>query len=244
MNPHTSAEYCLKQNWRIMTISDRLSTDELEIRVQERTAELEKANQVLRAEIRDANVLHTLSTQYIEGIDSHSICQEIIDTAIAITKADKGNIQLLDQSTGKLKIVAHRGFDLSFLKFFETVGAGEVTACGTAMERMERVVIEDVTQSPIFVGSDALKVLLNEEVRSLQSTPLVNRSGKLLGILSTHFSKIRTLSERELMLVDILARQAADIIEHKQGKHTHRNNLILEGINRIFSIVVQDKTEE
>jgi C4-dicarboxylate-specific signal transduction histidine kinase len=34
-----------------MTISDRLSADELEILVQERTAELEKANQVLRAEI-------------------------------------------------------------------------------------------------------------------------------------------------------------------------------------------------
>jgi nitrate/nitrite-specific signal transduction histidine kinase len=30
-----------------MTISDRLSTDELEIRVQERTAELKKANQEL-----------------------------------------------------------------------------------------------------------------------------------------------------------------------------------------------------
>ena len=203
-----------------MTISDRLSTDELEILVQERTTELEKANQALRAEIRDSNVLHTLSTRYIEGINSHSICQEIIDTAIAITKADKGNIQLLDQSTGKLKIVAHRCFDLPFLKFFESVGAGEGAACRTAMEPIERVVIEDVTQSPIFVGSDALEVLLNEGVRSVQSTPLVSRSGKLLGILSTHFSKIRTLPEHELRLVDILARQAADIIEH--GKASTR----------------------
>ena len=121
-----------------MTISDRLSTDELEIKFQERIAELEKANQALRteilecksseneliklkdkleAEIRDANVLHTLSTRYIAGIDSHSICQEIVGAAIAITKADKGNIQLLDQSTGKLKIVAHKGFDLPFLNF-------------------------------------------------------------------------------------------------------------------------------
>jgi hypothetical protein len=34
-----------------MTISDRSSVDELEIRVQERTAELEKANQALHTEI-------------------------------------------------------------------------------------------------------------------------------------------------------------------------------------------------
>jgi GAF domain-containing protein len=46
------------------------------------------------------------------------------------------------------------------------------------------------------------------------------------------------------MQVDFLAKQAADIIEHEQGKHTHRNNLILDGINKIFSTVVQDKTEE
>ena len=207
-----------------MTISDRLSSDDIEIRVQERTAELEKANQALRteiiecksaeneliklkdkleAEIRDANVLQTLSTRYIEGIDSHSICQEIVDAAIAITKADKGNIQLLDPSTGKLKIVAHRGFDLPFLNFFEFVGAGDATACGTAMKRMERVVIEDVIQSPIFIGSDALNVLLNEKVRSVQSTPLVSKSGKLLGIISTHFIQVREFSEYELMLIDI-----------------------------------------
>jgi GAF domain-containing protein len=234
-----------------MTISDRRSADEPEILVQERIAELEKANQALHtknieleAEIRDADVLHTLSTLYIEGSDSHSLYQEFVDAAIAITKADKGNIQLLDPSTGKLQIVAHRGFDVPFLKFFEFVDAGEAAACGTAMKRMERVVIEDVTQSSIFIGSDALEVLLTEGVRSVQSTPLVSRSGKLLGILSTHFSKIHAFSEHELMLVDILARQAADIIEHEQGQHTHRYNRILKGINRIFSIVMQDTTEE
>ena len=188
-----------------MTISDRRSADEPEILVQERIAKLEKVNQALRTEIRDANVLHTLSTRYIEGIDSHSLYQEIVSAAIAITKTDKGNIQLLDTSTGKLKIVAYTGFDLPILKLFEYVDAGEATACVTAMKRMERGV-EDITQSPIFIGSDALNVLLNEGVLGVQSTPLVSRSGKLLGILSTHFSNIHALSERELMLVDILAR--------------------------------------
>jgi len=48
-----SRTYCffsLEQGWGIMT-SKRLSEDELELRVQERTAELEKANQALRTEI-------------------------------------------------------------------------------------------------------------------------------------------------------------------------------------------------
>ncbi len=112
------------------------------------------------------------------------------------------------------------------------------------MKRMERIVVEDVTRSPICIGSDALDALLNEGVIGVQSMPLVSRSGKLLGIISTHFSQIRTLSEHERVLIDILARQTADIIEHKQEEHTRRYNRILKGINKIFSIVVQQKTEE
>ncbi len=104
----------MKQNWRITTISDHSSTNEWDVKLQERIAELEKANQALIAEIQDTNVLHTLSILYIEDIDSRSFYQEIIDAAITLTKNDKGNIQLLVQSTGKLKIVAHMGFDLPF----------------------------------------------------------------------------------------------------------------------------------
>jgi hypothetical protein len=62
----------LKQNWRITTISDHSSTNEWDVKLPERIAELEKANQALIAEIQDTNVLHTLSTLYIEDIDSHS----------------------------------------------------------------------------------------------------------------------------------------------------------------------------
>jgi PAS domain S-box-containing protein len=226
-----------------MTNSDRLYANELESRVRERTAELEKANQRLRAEIferkraenelvklkdklevevRDTNILHKLSTQYIEGGDSYFIFQEMVEAAIAITRADKGNIQILDPLTGKLKIVAQRGFKLPFLKFFEFVDTGEAAACRTAMKRMERVIVEDITRSPIFLGSDALDMLFSEGVRAVQSTPLVSRSGQFIGIISTYFSQIHMPSERELILVDILARQAADIIERKRVEEALR----------------------
>ena len=246
--------------------SNRLSEDELEIRTQKRIAELEKANQELRAELlesrrakneliklkdrlevklRDTNILHKLSTQYIEGGDSYSIFQKMVEVAIAITRADKGKIQILDPSTGKLKIVAQRGFALPFLNFFDSMDAGKASACGTAMERMERVVVEDVTRSPIYLGSDSLDVLLNEGIRAVQSTPLVSQSGQLLGIVSTHFSRVHSPDERELMLIDILARQAADIIERQQEeRRIYRYNGVLEGINRIFGSVVKAETEE
>ena len=45
---------------------------------------------------------------------------EILDAGIGITAADMGNIQLLDDA-GKLRIVAHRGFNAPFLESFDEV---------------------------------------------------------------------------------------------------------------------------
>src|SRR5262249_9668255 len=54
-------------------------------------------------------------------------------------------------------------------------------------------------------------------VRAVQSTPLVSRSGKLLGVLSTHFKKPGWPAERTTPL-DRLVREAADIIGQAQSE--------------------------
>ena len=78
--------------------------------------------------------------------------------------------------------------------------------------------MEDVTSSPIFVGTPALAAMLEAEARAVQSTPLVSRSGKLLGMFSTHYRTPRRPTERDLRLLDVLARQAADLIERKRSE--------------------------
>src|SRR5262245_35149808 len=85
--------------------------------------------------------------------------ERILDAAIAVTTADKGNIQLYDEASGTLKIAVHRGFAPAFLDFFDTVEPGEAAACGAALEAATRVVVDDVTTSPIFAGQPSLDVL-------------------------------------------------------------------------------------
>ncbi|MFI5382805.1 MAG: PAS domain S-box protein [Methanosarcina thermophila] len=178
----------------------------------------------LGVETRDISILHKLSKRYLGDSDSFSILQEMVEAAIAITRADKGNIQILDSPTGKLRLAAQKGFSLRFLKFFELADAGKAAICGAAIKRMERVVVEDITCSPGLFESEALDVLLDEGVRAIQSTPLVSLSGKLLGVISTYFSQAHFPDERELMLIDILARQAADIIERQQAEEKLRQS--------------------
>ncbi|HMJ89411.1 MAG TPA: PAS domain S-box protein, partial [Candidatus Acidoferrum sp.] len=144
---------------------------------------------------------------------------QILDAAVALTSADKGNIQLLDATTGTLTIAAQQGFAGPFLRFFASVRAGEASVCGAAMRwAAGRVIVEDVTQSAILAGQPSLDVLMHAGVRAVQSTPLVSSAGRLLGMISTHFAAPRRLAERELRLMDLLARQAADYLERKQAE--------------------------
>src|SRR5262249_47977944 len=53
-------------------------------------------------------------------------------------------------------------------------------------------------------------------IRAVQSTPLVSRSGRLLGMLSTHWREPHQPRERALRSLDVLARQAADLIDRIQ----------------------------
>jgi len=151
------------------------------------------------------------------GNDFHRCLEEILDTAIAITEADKGNIQLLSIGTGTLEIAAQRGFRRPFLNFFDNVAEGEAAACGIALQSAGRVIAEDVTKSEIFAGQPSLDILLAAGVRAVQSTPLISSAGTVFGMISTHFSRPHRPSERDLRLIDLLAQQAADYLERKRA---------------------------
>jgi len=150
---------------------------------------------------------------------------EILDAAIESTGADMGNIQLYDPKAGRLLIHVQNGFRRPFLDYFDSVHSGEA-ACGSALQAGKRVVVSDVTDSPVFRSGDGLEVLLDAGVRSVQSTPLVSISGAVLGMLSTHHRSIRTFAERDLQIIDHFAGRAAAIIEWQQRTTLHNGDAL------------------
>jgi len=150
-----------------------------------------------------------------DGEDIRGCLQEVLNVAVEISSADKGVVQLIDIESRALKIVANSGFAESFLSFFANVEEGE-SAWKRAMDSQQRVIIEDVTTSKLLAGKPSLKTLTEAGVRAVQSLPLMSSTGKLLGIISTHFCEPHRPSEQELRLMDLLARQTADYLERKR----------------------------
>ena len=192
---------------------------------QHRRAEemLKEAEGKLDGKIASMARLQAVSTRLVQAGDSTSLLQEIVDAAIAITAADKGSIQLFDGEERVLQTLASRGFEPSFFEKCGFIHEGQA-AFGTALQTGTRFVVEDIGTSPHFAGTPALASVLAAGVQSLQSTPLISRAGRRVGVLSTYYSAPSGPRDRDMDVLDVLARQAADWIERTQAEDALRDS--------------------
>jgi two-component system CheB/CheR fusion protein len=175
------------------------------------------------AELEAVNGLYKLTTRLLLSNNLKAAMGEVLDAAIIIHSADMGDIQLLDPKTKTLKFAAARGLSSSFMSEFASVDSNQLsTSSGQALQSGERVIIEDVN---IDLASAAHRHAAAETgYRAVQSTPLITRGGELVGMLSTHFRRPHRPLERELLLSDLYARQAADVIERFRTEQAVREN--------------------
>jgi PAS domain S-box-containing protein len=175
---------------------------------------LRRSERQLAGELGAMTRLHSLSARLLSATNLSAALDDVLENAIVTSEADFGNIQLYRPQVGALEIVAQRGFQQDFLDYFRLVRVDEGSACAQAMQSGERVIIEDVEHDPRYDRHRQIAAAAG--YRAVQSTPLRSRTGRVLGMLSTHFRTPHRPSEREQQLLDLYARHAADLIERIQ----------------------------
>ncbi len=174
-----------------------------------------RADQRLTGDLAAMTRLHSISMRHDDRLDT--LLEAILDAALAITGADKGFVQLCEPDTGALRLVAHRGFNRSGLDRFSAAYSSR-SACGEAICQKERVIVADVAAGTDWCDSAVREAALAAGINAYQSTPLIGRSGRLVGLISTHWRAPCTPDGHLLRRVDLLARQAADLIEQKRSE--------------------------
>ena len=177
----------------------------------------------LKADLEAIAQLQKIGTIYVREGNLESVLDRILEAAITITGADFGNIQLLDPVVGDLRIVVQRGFPKWWLDYWSSVEKGR-GSCGTAIQHSKRIIVENIEESPIFVGTSGLEVQLRAGVRAVQSTPLIGRAGEMLGMISTHYKMPHCQDERQLQILDLLSSQIADILQRIEREKLLREN--------------------
>lgn len=130
--------------------------------------------------------------------------------AIELTAGDFGNIQLLNPASGALEIVAHSGFGAEFLEHFAFVDFESHSACGRAAYQGVQAVIDDVQTDPDFRPNR--EIAESSGFRAVQSTPLIDRGGALIGVLSTHFERPGHPLEQDLRMMRAYGRLAGEAL--------------------------------
>jgi len=186
------------------------------------------------SELSDIELLHSISTQLIGEQDRGALYGKIVDAAVSITGSQFGTMQLLcpqgDPSGhgGELQLLAARGLTAEAVGYWQWVNPNAYSSCTQALKLGGRAIIPDFEAWDDIAGTEDLKAFRRAGIRSAQTTPLRSRGGALLGMISTHWSAPHAPSERDLRLLDILARQAADVLERTIAEEALRESEALQ----------------
>ncbi|PEQ10567.1 hypothetical protein B2G71_21530 [Novosphingobium sp. PC22D] len=175
---------------------------------------LQHSERRLEIEVERSALLRDLAERLVTEDRTAEIHEDILRTAISITDADAGTFQIYDPETRALVLLATSGFSPTMTDYFHRVDADSNTACGRALKLGTRVFAD------FREGDDDIDCRMHVEAgyRSAQATPLVSRSGDLIGMLNTHWREPdHRPSENQLRFLDLLARQAADLIEQRRA---------------------------
>jgi PAS domain S-box-containing protein len=160
--------------------------------------------------------LQEISNLLIPGGDLDTLYGRVLDAAIGLMSADMGSMQAFYSEGGELRLLAWRGFHPESAAFWERVNLNSACVCGVALSEGRRIIVPDTEACDFIAGTGDVDAFRRSNIRAVQSTPLVSRSGRLLGMISTHWREPHQPTERELRSLDVLARQAADLIERSR----------------------------
>lgn len=204
--------------------------------------ELARSEQDLATELDGARKLQELSTRLIQSGDLTSLYQEIVDTAVKVMSSDFGSLQILDKSSARpgLHLLAYRGLDSEAAQFWRKVDLDSDGAFAAALRTGQRVIIPDVLGCALIAGAADRDFCSGTGIRAMQSTPLCSRSGELIGVLSTQWRQVHEPVVRELRLLDVVARQAADLIERAKLENAILRNQKMESLGLLAGGVAHD----
>ena len=207
--------------------------DDLKRQIDEQATELRGAKQGLAAERAAVTRLHELGLRLMAPRELQPLLEEVMTGTIALQNADFGTLQLSNPGTQSMEVVAHRGFPKDAPDDFKRISESSVP-WGDALRAGECVLIEDVLTDRGFEPHWAIAA--SAGFRSVQFTPLIDRTGGLMGIVSTHFRQPHPPVERDMRLTGLYARQAAEMIERKRAEtamteNDRRFRQLIRGLN-------------
>ena len=136
---------------------------------------------------------------------------QVLHEVVKIDCAAFGNIQVFNCELGGLEVIAQQGFKQEFLDLFKLVMPNDPSVCGRAYRLANRITILDLSNDRYF--NPYLKMAQEVGFQAVQSTPVIDSRGCVIGLLSTHFSQTHYLTQTAELSLNHYAKKVAKMLE-------------------------------
>ena len=187
-------------------------------------AALLQSEQRLAREVARAKTLQSISTRLISESTPEYLYAQILGAAIELMASDAASVQMLAVDHTSLGLLAWKNFHPESAAFWQKVEVGAGSTCSKALSDNERVVVADIEACEFMAGTQDQQEYRRSGIRAVQSTPLRSRTGRPLGMISTHWRTPHEPTEEDFRFFDVLARQAADLIERTLAEKALRES--------------------
>ena len=187
-------------------------------------AALRQSEQRLAREVAGAKTLQSISTRLISESTPESLYEQILGAAMELMASDAASVQMLAADHTSLRLIAWRNVHPDSAAFWQRVAVGADSTCSHALRDNARVVVADIEACEFMAGTRDRQEYRRSGIRAAQSTPLRSRTGRPLGMLSTYWRTPHTPTEEDFTFFDVLARQAADLIERTLAEEALRDS--------------------
>jgi GAF domain-containing protein len=140
-----------------------------------------------------------------------SMYEKILQQAMTINKASCGNLQIINNRDQSLEIVVSSGLSSQFLDHFKKVQTHDGSVCARALRTRKTIFVPDLSTDQFFAPH--LTIARIEGIHSVQSTPLISQSGKLIGVVSMHYKLPRRHMDNDHSKFEKFCSNTADMIE-------------------------------
>ena len=230
----------------------RRAHEELETRVQERTAELLSANQALQAEIaersraeaeiqrrnQDLAALNMIATTIGQSVGLEQILNDTLASALQVLEIDGGWVQLLDDDGLALTLAADRGIPTHAVEEIRRIRLGE-TAGGKRGEMPPVIEIADVLDTV----RHKISASRPDATFTLTGVPIQSKD-KVLGVLGSISHSPRGLSPHRVQLLTTIGRQIGIAVENARLAQQASEVKILREVDRLRSELIANVSHE